>query len=162
VQIELLARPAVKELFENFNDHKTTNAVEPYAGSPTDPLKAEIKTTEDTLRPPSNTLGTDYGATLQGILYPNELAVNLSDMTSPATYLGVETKGATGGTFGGRDPNNDVISLSLGLSFGNSLSALNLTPDDTEENNCLSTENLPTPRVSQTRSNTFPYLAPPH
>ena len=38
IQIELLARPAVKEVFENFNDHKTTNAVEPYAGSPADPL----------------------------------------------------------------------------------------------------------------------------
>ncbi len=38
-----LGRPAVKEVFENFNDHKTTNAVEPYAGSPADPLQSEIK-----------------------------------------------------------------------------------------------------------------------
>ncbi|MEA2688475.1 MAG: hypothetical protein QOD51_1082, partial [Candidatus Eremiobacteraeota bacterium] len=33
VQIELLSRPAIKEAFENFNDHKLTNKVEPYAGS---------------------------------------------------------------------------------------------------------------------------------
>src|ERR1700684_3366335 len=43
VQVELLARPAVKEVFENFNDHKTTNAVEPYVGSPAAPLQAGIK-----------------------------------------------------------------------------------------------------------------------
>ncbi len=162
VQVELLARPAVKEVFENFNDHKTTNAVEPYAGSPADPLQAEIKATEDTVRPPSSSAGTDYGAAIQGVLYPNELAVNLSDTTSQATYLGVETKGATGGTFGGRDTNNDVVGASLGVIFGNTLSALNLIKDDGEENNCLSTENLPTPRASQTRTNTFPYLASPH
>lgn len=162
VQIELLARPAVKEVFENFNDHKTTNAVEPYAGGATDPLQAEIKATENTVRPPNAALGTDYGTAIQGILYPNEIAVNLADTSSPATYLGVETKGATGGTFGGRDTNNDVVGISLGVIFGNTLSALKLVPDDSEENNCVATENLPTPRASQARSNTFPYLAAPH
>ena len=45
VQIELLARPAVKEALESFNNHKVTNKVEPYAGSPADPLQGEIKAT---------------------------------------------------------------------------------------------------------------------
>ena len=96
-QIELLSRPAVKEVF---NDHKTTNAVEPYAGSPADPLQAEIKSTEDLIRPPNGGAGTDYGAALQGVLYPNEYAVNLSDTSGKAAYLGVETGGATGSKFG--------------------------------------------------------------
>ncbi len=97
VQIELLSRPAVKEVFENFNDHKTTNKVEPYAGSPADPLQAEIKSTEDTVRPPSATPSgpADYGAALQSILYPNEMAVNLAS-TDKASYLGVETGGRDG------------------------------------------------------------------
>jgi len=162
VQIELLSRPAVKEAFENFNDHKTTNKVEPYAGSPADPLQAEIKGTEDTLRPPKATPGgaADYGAALQSILYPNELAVNLA-ATGNASYLGVETGGATGGTFGGRDISDDVIGISLGAAFGNTLSALKVQPDDGQENACLSQENV-TQNPSQAKTGAFPYFAPPH
>jgi hypothetical protein len=159
VQIELLSRPAVKEALENFNDHKTTNAVEPYAGSPTDPLQAEIKTTEDTVRPPKS--GTDYGATLQTILYPNEIAVNLADTTDPASYLGVETGGATGGKFGGRDPNDDVIDIDLGALFGNTLSKLGVLADDGQENNCISQQNV-TQDPTQMKTAAFPYLAAPH
>lgn len=160
-QIELLSRPAVKEVFEQFNDHKTTNAVEPYAGSPSDPLQAEIKSTEDTLRPANTGKGTDYGATLQTILYPNEYAVNLADTSGKAAYLGVETGGATGSKFGGRDPNDDVVDISLGALFGNTLSALGVLADDGEENNCLSAENV-SQDPSQVKTSTFPYLAAPH
>jgi hypothetical protein len=158
-QIELLSRPAVKEVFEQFNDHKTTNAVEPYAGTPADPLQAEIKGTEDTLRPA--TVATDYGATLQSILYPNEYAVNLNDTSGKAAYLGVETGGATGSMFGGRDPNDDVVGISLGALFGNTLSSLHVLADDGEENNCISKENV-TQDPSQVKTTTFPYLASPH
>jgi hypothetical protein len=160
VQIELLARPAVKEALENFNDHKTTNAVEPYAGAPADPLFAEIKSTEDTLRPPNAALGTDYGAALQSVLYPNEIAVNLGS-TANASYLGVETGGATGGTFGGRDLGDDVITISLGALFGNTLATLGVQKDDGEENACISRQNTPQ-RGSQAKIASFPYLAPPH
>lgn len=158
-QIELLSRPAVKEVFEQFNDHKTTNAVEPYAGSPADPLQAEIKSTEDTVRPATGT--TDYGAALQGILYPNEYAVNLSDTSGKAAYLGVETGGATGSMFGGRDPNDDVVDISLGALFGNTLSSLHVIADDGEENNCISKDNV-VQDPSQMKTTTFPYLASPH
>lgn len=160
-QIELLSRPAVKEVFEQFNDHKTTNAVEPYAGSPADPLQAEIKSTEDLIRPPNGGAGTDYGAALQGVLYPNEYAVNLSDTSGKAAYLGVETGGATGSKFGGRDPGDDVVDISLGALFGNTLSALGVLADDGEENACISAENV-TQDSSQVKTGTFPYLASPH
>jgi hypothetical protein len=159
IQIELLARPAVKEVFENFNDHKTTNAVEPYAGSPADPLQAEIKGTEDTVRPPK--AGLDYGATLQSILYPNEITVNLADTTDPASYLGVETGGATGGKFGGRDLSDDVVDISLGALFGKTLSALGVIADDGEENTCLTNDHV-AQNPTQAKTGTFPYAAAPH
>lgn len=159
IQIELLARPAVKEVFENFNDHKTTNAVEPYAGSPADPLQAEIKSFEDTVRPPK--AGLDYGATLQTILYPNELVANLGDTTDNASYLGVETGGATGGKFGGRDLSDDVVDISLGALFGNTLSKLGVIGDDGEENACLSNEHV-AQNPTQAKGTTFPYAAVPH
>jgi Domain of unknown function (DUF4331) len=162
VQIELLSRPAVKEALENFNDHKFTNAVEPYAGSPADPLQAEIKSTEDTLRPPKMTASgpADYGAALQSVLYPNEYAVNLAS-TDAASYLGVETGGATGGKFGGRGITDDVIAIDLGALFGNTLPALGVQPEDNQENNCISKQNV-TIAASQRPLGGFPYFAPPH
>ena len=74
-QIELLSRPAVKELFEKFVDHQVTNAAEPY-NDPT--LQGEIQTFTDALRPPSAGKSSDYGKALASILYPNEYAVDLS------------------------------------------------------------------------------------
>jgi Domain of unknown function (DUF4331) len=159
VQIELLARPAVKEVFENFNDHKTTNAVEPYVGSPADPLQAEIKAFEDTVRPPKGPL--DYGATLATILYPNEIAADLSNTTDRASYLGVETGGATGGKFGGRDLSDDVVGISLGALFGNTLSSLGVIGDDGEENAWLAAEHV-AQNPNQAKTTTFPYAAVPH
>jgi len=157
-QIERLARPAIKEVFEPFNDHKVSNAAEPY-NDPT--MKADIIGTEDYVRPPSTTYGTDYGATLASVLYPDEYAVDLSQTGVTAAYLGVETGGATGSKFGGRGLGDDIVDISLGALFGNTLSALGVTADDHEENNCISKENL-TQRASQAATATFPYFSSPH
>jgi hypothetical protein len=159
-QIELLSRPAVKELFENFVDHQTTNISEPYNDTT---LKTEIKGFTDALRPPNTTLGSDYGAAIQGVLYPNELVADISQ-TGTAAYLGNETGGATSATkstFGGRALTDDVIDISLGVVFGNTLSALKLQPEDNEENNCLTTDHIGI-NTSQTPATTFPYLHAPH
>lgn len=156
-QIELLSRPAVKELFEKFVDHQTTNAAEPY-NDPT--LQGEIQTFTDALRKPNTTVGSDYGKALASVLYPNEYAVDLSQ-SGPASYLGIETGGATGGKFGGRAVTDDVIGISLGAVFGNTLSALGVQPEDNEENNCLSAEHV-AQNATQVPTATFPYLAAPH
>jgi hypothetical protein len=157
-QIELLSRPAVKELFEKFVDHQTTNAAEPY-NDPT--LQGEIQSFTDALRPP--TASTDYGKALAGVLYPNEYTVDLSQ-TGGAAYLGNETGGATSttkSTFGGRAVTDDVIDISLGAVFGKTLPTLGLIGDDGEENNCLSSENL-AQAATQVPTAAFPYLAVPH
>ncbi len=166
-QIELLSRPAIKEALESFNNHKITNKVEPYAGSPADPLQGEIKATVNLLRPPKTTPTgpSDFGATLQSILYPNEMAADLSNTTDKASYLGFETGGATGGKFGGRDIADDVINIDLGAVFGNTLVALKLQPEDNQENNCLSQQSPDVKtlqRPSQANIGVFPYLSPPH
>ncbi len=164
VQIELLSRPAIKEALESFNNHKVTNKVQPYAGTAGgDPLQGEIKATVDLLRPPKN--GADFGAALQGVLYPNEMAADLSNTTDKASYLGVETGGATGGKFGGRDIADDVINIDLGAVFGNTLVKLGLQPEDNQENVCLSQQSpdmKTLQRPSQASIGVFPYLSPPH
>ena len=160
-QIERLSRPAVKEVFENFVDHQKSNAAEPY-NDPT--LQTEISGVMDFLRPPKN--GADFGKFLAGsgstggLLYPDEYTVDLSQTT--AAYLGVETGGASGGKFGGRGINDDVIGLSLGAVFGNVLTkTVPVQPEDNQENNCLSTQNL-TIAASQSNTGSFPYLSSPH
>ena len=159
-QIELLSRPAVKELFEKFVDHQTTNASEPYA-DPT--LQGEIQTLTDALRPPKPSVGSDYGKALAGVLYPNEMIADLSQ-TGGAAYLGNETGGATSAThskFGGRAVTDDVIDISLGAVFGSTLPALGLQPEDNQENTCLTTDNVAI-NATQMPSGAFPYLHGPH
>jgi hypothetical protein len=140
VQIERLSRPAIKEVFEPFQAHQKSNAVEPYA-DPT--IQADIIATEDALRAPNTVAGTDYGKTLASVLYPDEYTVILNGPApsgaDPYYFL---SEIADKGAFGGRAPNDDVIDLELGILFGNTLSALKVTPDDQEENTCLSSQNI--------------------
>ncbi len=165
-QIERLSRPAIKEVFEPFQDHQISNAVEPY-NDPT--IKNDIAVTEDAIRyggTPAS--GPDYGVALQGILYPDEYAVNLnggnpSTKTQGEYFLSNEVSGS----FGGRAPNDDVIDLELGILFGNSIPALGLAPDDGKENTCLSSQNITAPYVfggqdpRKTATGTFPYFPTP-
>jgi len=158
VQIERLSRPAVKELFEKFVDHQVSNAAEPY-NDPT--LQGEIQSFTDALRPPKN--GADYGKVLASVLYPDEYTVDLSQ-TGPAAYLGNETGGATSSvksTFGGRAVTDDVVDISLGAVFGNTLPTLGLVADDGQENTCLTKQNV-AQNATQKPTGTFPYLAVPH
>jgi hypothetical protein len=155
IQIELLARPAVKELFEKFVDHQTTNTVEPY-NDPT--LQTEIVGLTDALRKPVAG-GTDYGATIASVLYPNEITADISQTTG-ATYLGYEIT-RNNAAFGGRQVTDDVIDTSLGVVFGKTLVTLGLAKEDNLENNCLTTDNV-AQNATQKPTATFPYLAAPH
>jgi len=148
-QIELLSRPAVKEAFEMFEDHNKTNRSEPY----NDPvLQGEIESFAAMFRDQTT------AQTLQAVLYPNVMKVDLSQNTTTASYLGYETGGATGSKFGGRALNDDIIDISLGAIFGNTLSALGLIPDDHKEVPCLTTDNV---AYDKSNTKTFPYVQAP-
>jgi len=149
-QIELLSRPAVKEAFEMFEDHNKTNRSEPYAEPAV--LKTQIKTFTLMFR------SKKWADTLQAILYPNVMKADLSQDTNKAAYLGYETGGATGSKFGGRALDDDVIDISLGAIFGNTLSALKLIPDDHKEAPCLATDNV---AYDKSNTTTFPYIQAP-
>jgi len=124
-QIERLARPAVKEVFENFANHDQTNRTTPKQDSL---LQNSIVTFMETDAGRDAATSTALG----GILTPDEMQADLSksvagcgNPNSPCgAYLGVETGGATGDTFGGRWLNDDVVDISLGAIFGNTLAAL--------------------------------------
>ena len=152
IQTELLARPAVKEAFETFANHDTTNRTEPY----NDPLlQSQIGSFMTSVAGRS----AQTAAAAQATLYPNEMQVDLSQIGGgTASYLGVETGGATGSKFGGRALSDDIIAISLGAIFGNTFGALGAAPDDNKETPCLMNDN-----VSYDKSNTttFPYVQDP-
>ncbi len=148
-QIELLSRPAVKEAFEAFEDHNKTNRSEPYADHV---LQEQIKSFSLMFR------SKKTAETLQAVLYPNVMKADLSQNVTTASYLGYETGGATGSKFGGRGLDDDVIDISLGALFGNTLSALGLIPDDHKEAPCLTTDNV---AYDKNNTATFPYVQAP-
>ena len=159
-QIERLSRPAVKEAFEAFSDHDQSNRTAP---------------TQDTLLHDSivsfmeTAAGRDTATStaLASILTPDEMQADMSKSVSGCgtanapcgAYLGIESGGATGDTFGGRWLNDDVIDISLGAIFGNTLSALGVVPDDHHESPCLTTDNVGT---AQAYTATFPYVNTPY
>lgn len=159
VQIERLSRPAIKEVFENFVDHQKSNAIEPYQD---DLLKNDIAATEDFVRYGSATgptSGPDYGKDIQGIVYPDEYLVDLSQTTGGFLTTELAKK------FGGRAPNDDVIGAELGVLFGTAISdgslGVVLDQPDNKQNNCLSAQNLAL-NPTQATGSTFPYLPVPH
>ncbi len=158
-QIERLARPAVKELFQQFANHDGTNRSAPWQQPlASQTLYQEIGTFT------TSVAGRDaaHAATLQAILIPDEVAADLSQPGN-AAYLGVETGGATGGKYGGRGLPDDVIDISLGAVFGNTLTALGLVPDDGKQSPCLTTDNVPQQNAKDNVTPaTFPYAGAPH
>ena len=152
-QIDRLARPAVNELFATVaNDrHRTNNMIAPSS----DPTQIA----NDIQFFMTNVAGRSQATTdvVKAVLVPDVMVADMSQTT--AAYLGVETGGATGGTFGGRALGDDVIDISLGAVFGNTVSALGLAPDDGNEIPTLTSDN--TDASGKHFSNKFPYLGPP-
>ncbi len=152
-QVDRLARPAVNELFATVanNRHQTNNMIAPKDDA------SEIA--NDIQFFMTNVAGRSQATTdvVKAVLVPDVLVADMSQST--AAYLGVETGGATGGTFGGRKLTDDVIDISLGAVFGNTVSALSLAPDDGNEIATLTSDN--TDASGKHFSSTFPYLGPP-
>ena len=187
-QIDRVGRPGLKELFVAYTNHDAFNRLPPTS----DPT---------TTAPQIATFMTSAGRSaaisqyVQDILTPDAILFNLANTASTATYLGYETggqitascNGVAPNAFGGRALGDDVVSVMLGLAYGNlatstvltnasitnvfpfsSSSTTTVTPpeDDGAEKNglggtpLLSNQNLGC-ADKVTNSNTFPYLTAP-
>ncbi len=163
-QIERLAEPAVKEAFENFQDHDATNRTTPANDSL---LQGQVNSFMTTVAGRSQATSN----AIISVLFPFEITANMSVNLPPggqpagryAAYLGIQTGGATGNTFGGRWLNDDTIKTSLGAIFGNTLAALGAAPEDGKESWCLADDNLSNGEGTfQSYGNTFPYVNAPY
>jgi|SRR5579871_1588895 len=153
-QIDRLARPAVNELFATVANNRHQVNDEDSPPNDVNELKNDI---DSFLTSPANR-SPQTRAVIESILVPDMLKADLSKMDK-AAYLGTETGGATGGKFGGRALSDDVIDISLGIVFGNTISALGLAPDDGNEIPTLTTDNVG-PGGKHFLSS-FPYLGNP-
>ncbi|GAC1390651.1 MAG: hypothetical protein NVSMB31_07760 [Vulcanimicrobiaceae bacterium] len=150
-QVELFARPAVKEGLEVFTAHDSTNRSEPYADAT---LSANVSNFMTTVAKRDATTS----ATVTTILGTDEMVVDLSQNVATASYLGVESGGATGSKFGGRALNDDAVDFDLGVVFGNTLAKLGVVPDDGKESPCLTTDNV---GAQNANNGPFPFVDPP-
>ncbi|MDQ6929973.1 MAG: DUF4331 domain-containing protein [Candidatus Eremiobacteraeota bacterium] len=180
VQIERLGRPAIKEAFEDFKLHDTTNRSDVTDDKTlSDSIKAFM------MRPAPAGAGRSEAIAnaVAGALIPDAISADLGAF-GPARYLGVETNGKSGlpiaviravpppgiygikkalgdpyRHFGGRDLKSPVIDLSLGAIFGSLVPKLGLAPEDNRETPCLTSDNV-TPALKHS-TDTFPYEGAP-
>ncbi len=154
IQQDRLARPVVNEVFASVTAqrHAINNRIQPND----DPHQIG----RDIVQFMTGTAGRSRAITavVQSVLVPDVMTADLSQ-TGPAAYLGVETNGATGGRFGGRKLQDDVVDMSLGVIFGNTISQLGLAPDDGNAIPSLTTDNVGP--GSKGFTNSFPYLGNP-
>jgi hypothetical protein len=155
-QVDRLARPAVNEVFAAAGNgrHKINNEITPAQDSTQ--LANDIRSFA------LNTAGRSAATAnvLVAVLVPDVLVADLNQPTSEAAaYLGSETGGATGGKFGGRKLQDDVVDISLGAIFGTTVSALGLAPADGKEIPTLTSDNVGA--GAKHFQTTFPYLGVP-
>ncbi len=155
-QRERLSRPLVNEALATFanNRHEVNNVI-----PPTEDVN-ELK--NDIFRFMKDAAGRDdaHANALAGLLTPDVMQIDLSK-PAPASYLGIETGGFTGGTFGGRALQDDVVDISLGAIFGETLSALKVVPAaDGKAILTLTTDNVGDGAKNYT-PNAFPYMGAP-
>jgi hypothetical protein len=149
LQIARQGRPTVIELYSPWSDHDTILRSPPSS----DPglLATDINTFTTTFAKRSPAIATFVsGIFARGTQQPpatfqsvsNVLVFDLSQ-TGPATYLGVESGGritSTGGvnpsptpSFGGRALTDDVMTITLQLTFGSLVPGITSIPDDGNE-----------------------------
>ncbi len=181
-QLDRLNRPAINEVFATFAEHQANNTDTPNDDAAT--IGPEIVSFTENVGGRSSAIAN----VLKAVLTPD---VQIADMNgtsdscigkAPGTcnnYLGIETGGATQlpkglKPFGGRALTDDVIDISLGAIFGNTVAALGLAPDDNNESDGradasfpsghrpnLTTDNVSWQTAPKHFTTTFPYVGAP-
>ncbi|MCE9560234.1 MAG: DUF4331 domain-containing protein [Armatimonadetes bacterium] len=154
LQVDRLSRPVINEVFATVanNRHKINDEI-----SPSEDKNELANDIESFMTFPAGRSAATT-AVVKAVIIPDVMKVDLRE-SGNAAYLGVETGGATGGKFGGRALTDDVVDTSLGIVFGNTISALGLAPDDGKELPTFTTDNVGADGKHFT--STFPYLGAP-
>ncbi len=157
-QFDRLSRPAINEVFATVanNRHQINDQDNPTDDS--GQLANDIQTFMVGTAGRSQAITDAVKSVIVGTT-GDVMKADLSSGATKAAYLGVETGGATGSTFGGRALTDDVIDTDLGVIFGNTVPKLGLAPDDGNEIPTLTTDNVGPGAKHFT--GTFPYVGAP-
>ena len=102
---------------------------------------------------------------IEAVLVPDVMVADLSQFDQ-ATYLGFEvTQALSGGTkssFGGRSLTDDVIDVTLGIIFGNTIPKLGLAHDDAAELPSFTTDNVGYNAAAKHTLADFPFVGTPN
>lgn len=153
-QVDRLARPVVNEVFATVanNRHEVNDKISP----PQDKFELRNDIESFLTFPAGRSQATRN--VIESVLVPDMMMADLSQ-SGKGAYLGYETGGATGSKFGGRELTDDVVDTSLGIVFGNTISALGLAPDDKKEIPSLTSDHVGP--GGKHFLGTFPYLGNP-
>ncbi len=154
VQQDRLARPVVNEVLATFANRRH------YINDTNNPTNdsAQLKNDIESFLTFPAGRSRAIKDVIKSVLVPDVMIADLSK-PGPAAYLGVETGGATGSTFGGRKLTDDVTDTSLAVIFGNAIPAITGVPDDGKEIPSLTSDNVGP--GGKRFTNTFPYLGAP-
>lgn len=140
-QLDRLNRPAINEVFATFAQHQANNTDLPSNDAAN--LKPEIVSFMTGVAGRSSAIANVEGTVLTPDVQIADMSGTSSSCigTAPGScnnYLGLETGGVTQAPsnlkpFGGRALTDDIVTLSLGTIFGNTIPALGLAADDSAE-----------------------------
>ncbi len=163
-QLDRLARPVVNEALATvtFRRHEHNDKDNPTDDA--DPNVGLITDIDSFLTFPAGR-SQAIRAVIESVLVPDVMIADLSQFDQ-ASYLGYEvTQALSGGTkssFGGRALTDDVVDISLGIIFGNTIPALGLAPDDGAELPSFTTDNVGYDPATKKTLKSFPYVGTPH
>jgi hypothetical protein len=163
-QLDRLARPVVNEALATVTARRHEHNDKDNPTDDADPKNGLITDIDSFLGFPAGRSAAIRNV-IKSILVPDVMVADLSQ-SDAASYLGYEvTNALSGGTkssFGGRALSDDVVDISLGIIFGNTVPALGLAPDDGAELPAFTTDNVGyDPAAKKTLPN-FPYVGTPH
>jgi hypothetical protein len=163
-QLDRLARPVVNEALATVTLRRHEHNDKDNPTDDGDPTAGLITDIDSFLRFPAGRSQAIRNV-IESVLVPDVMIADLSQ-ADHASYLGYEvTQALSGGarsSFGGRALSDDVVDISLGIIFGNTVPALGLAPDDGAELPSFTTDNVGYDPGAKRTLNVFPYVGTPH
>jgi hypothetical protein len=163
-QLDRLARPVANEGLATVTDrrHEHNDEVNPIDDA--NPKRGLITDIDGFLKFPAGR-SLAIRKVIESVLVPDVMVADLSQ-SDQASYLGYEvTQALSGGTkssFGGRSLTDDVIDVSLGIIFGDTIPALGLAQDDGAELPPFTTDNVGYNAAAKHTLAQFPFVGTPN
>jgi len=163
-QLDRLARPVANEGLATVTDRRHEHNDKDNPTDDANPKHGLITDIDGFLQFPAGR-SQAIRKVIESVLVPDVMVADLSQFDQ-ASYLGFEvTQALSGGTkssFGGRSLTDDVIDVTLGILFGDTIPALGLAHDDGAELPSFATDNVGYNVAAKHTLASFPFVGTPN